>query len=185
MPARFIEHTEYACRLFQRLQGPNVGSQSGEAVADRLSTTERSLRMASVRQRDTSPERIIRSLLHRAGFRFRTSVRRLAGSPDIVLPRWRTVIFVHGCFWHGHDCHLYKLPATRTDFWRSKVVANITRDRNAIDALHKAGWKTIVVWQCSITGKSRLKSDALSRVLVAAVNGNTPMIEVRGQPLSS
>lgn len=108
--------------------------------------------MSSIRSRNTKPEIIVRSLLHREGFRFRLHVRELPGKPDIVLPKYRAAIFVHGCFWHGHDCSLYRLPSTRPDFWQDKIDHNRASDRRARDALLAAGWRVAVVWECALRG---------------------------------
>lgn len=106
--------------------------------------------MAAVRGRDTSPERRVRAKLHAAGFRFRLQRRDLPGRPDIVLSRFRTVVFVHGCFWHGHDCRKAKRPESNADFWNAKLDRNIERDRAALSALSAEGWRTFVVWECSL-----------------------------------
>lgn len=109
----------------------------------------KSAEMARVRTRDTAPELAVRSVLHRAGFRFRLHDRRLPGTPDIVLPRHRLVIFVHGCFWHGHPgCARAKPPATRAEFWREKLARNAERDRAAVAGLAALGWRTLTVWGC-------------------------------------
>lgn len=112
---------------------------------------ERSALMARVGQKDTKPELVVRRALHRLGFRFRLHRRDLPGRPDIVLPKYRTAIFVHGCFWHRHPgCRRTTTPKTRTAFWRGKFEANILRDRKATEALEAAGWKVIVVWECEV-----------------------------------
>lgn len=111
--------------------------------------------MARIRGRDTKPEMLIRRGLHARGFRYRLHAR-LPGRPDIVLPRRKAVVFVHGCFWHGHDCHLFRLPGTRTDFWRDKISGNRTRDAAVVLALHLQGWRTLTIWECSFRGKERL-----------------------------
>lgn len=105
--------------------------------------------MARVKGRDTAPERIVRSLVHRMGFRFRLHVRNIHGTPDIVLPRHRKVIFVHGCFWHGHKrCLRSKRPTTRLQFWNSKLDRNIERDERIRKILRRTGWKVLTVWEC-------------------------------------
>jgi DNA mismatch endonuclease, patch repair protein len=106
--------------------------------------------MAAVRGKDTLPERHVRARLHAAGFRFRLQRRDLPGRPDIVLPRFRTAVFVHGCFWHGHDCRKAKRPTSNTDFWNTKLDRNIARDRAALSALNAEGWRTFIVWECSL-----------------------------------
>ncbi len=105
--------------------------------------------MARVRTRDTAPEMAVRSVLHHAGFRFRLHDRRLPGTPDIVLPRHRLAVFVHGCFWHGHPgCGRAALPATRAEFWSRKIAGNAERDCAAEAALAALGWRTLAIWGC-------------------------------------
>jgi DNA mismatch endonuclease (patch repair protein) len=110
--------------------------------------------MSGIRSRNTKPEVLLRKALHAVGYRYRLNVRLLPGSPDIVLPKWRVVIFVHGCFWHRHpDCKKATTPATNTDFWTKKFAANINRDKTAIEELHNLGWRTAIVWECAIGTK--------------------------------
>ena len=105
--------------------------------------------MSRIRGRDTAPERAVRSALHRAGFRFRLNVEGLPGRPDVVLPRYRTVVFVHGCFWHRHaGCRNATRPSSNRDFWLAKFADNVRRDRRNVTALRKDGWKVLVVWEC-------------------------------------
>jgi DNA mismatch endonuclease, patch repair protein len=110
---------------------------------------QRSRNMAAIRSRDTKPEKAVRSLLHSLGFRFRLHRKDLPGKPDIVLPKHRTVIFVHGCFWHCHDCKEGLVVArTRADFWAAKRQGNVARDANNVIALEKAGWRVLIIWEC-------------------------------------
>jgi len=111
--------------------------------------------MAAIRGRNTKPEILVRSALHHLGFRFRLHVRELPGKPDIVLPLYDAVIFVHGCFWHGHDCPLFRVPKTREDFWRNKIGRNRANDQKAREALLAAGWRVGVVWECAIRGAGK------------------------------
>lgn len=105
--------------------------------------------MSRIRGKNTEPERIVRSALHRAGFRFRLHVKDLPGKPDIVLPKYRTVIFVHGCFWHRHPgCRYAYTPKTRVSFWKRKFAENVRNDRLARRRLARLGWKVLVVWEC-------------------------------------
>jgi DNA mismatch endonuclease (patch repair protein) len=104
--------------------------------------------MAAIKGRDTKPELIVRRQLHAAGFRFRLHRPDLPGRPDIALPKYRTVIFVHGCFWHRHNCRYFKWPKTRAAFWRDKIGANVLRDRKRRLELERLGWKVLVVWEC-------------------------------------
>lgn len=106
--------------------------------------------MAAVRGTDTAPEIFVRKMLFRAGFRFRLHVKDLPGRPDIVLRRYRTAVFVHGCFWHGHTCKRGKRPDANKDFWNAKIGGNIRRDRRNRAALRRAGWRAVVIWQCRL-----------------------------------
>jgi DNA mismatch endonuclease (patch repair protein) len=118
--------------------------------------------MASVGQRDTWPEICLRRILHRRGLRYRLHDRSLPGSPDLVFPRFRAVLFVHGCFWHAHDgCKFATRPSSRMEFWKEKFEANRKRDRRNYDALAVSGWRVLVVWECAI---KRLKEDELNRL---------------------
>jgi DNA mismatch endonuclease, patch repair protein len=112
---------------------------------------KRSYIMSSVKQKNTGIEVLLRSRLHRLGFRFRKNYEKLPGRPDIVLPKYQLAIFVHGCFWHGHEnCHQGRRPKTNTDFWIPKIDENIKRDLKKINAIKKLGWRVAVVWQCSL-----------------------------------
>ena len=125
-------------------------------MTDIVPAQKRSEMMSGIRAKNTKPELVVRSFLHATGFRFRLHRKDLPGKPDIVLPKWRTVIFVHGCFWHGHEnCHLYRLPKSRTEFWRDKIEGNRRRDELARVRLREAGWKILVVWECALRGKNK------------------------------
>ena len=117
--------------------------------------------MAGIRGKDTRPEMILRRGLHARGFRFRLHDRRLPGSPDLVFPGRRAVIFVHGCFWHGHACPLFRLPATRQAFWRAKIEGNVARDATAEAALRADGWRVLTVWECALKGRGRMPVEAV------------------------
>ncbi|NJD66936.1 MAG: very short patch repair endonuclease [Chloroflexi bacterium] len=106
--------------------------------------------MAAIRSRNTKPEIAVRRALHAAGYRFRVDSRHLPGRPDIVLPRYRLAVFVHGCFWHGHGCRRDHIPSTNPDYWRAKLDRNRRRDRRAREALRAMGWATATVWECSL-----------------------------------
>lgn len=110
----------------------------------------RSRNMSAIRGKDTKPEILIRKELHRRGFRFRLHDKRLPGKPDIVLPKHSAVIQVNGCFWHGHDCSLFKVPGTRTEFWLEKIGQNKDRDKRNSLALKAAGWREAIVWECAL-----------------------------------
>jgi DNA mismatch endonuclease, patch repair protein len=127
---------------------------------DVVDAATRSRMMAGIGPKNTRPELVIRRGLHALGFRFRLHDRTLPGKPDIVLPRWRAVIQVHGCFWHGHDCALFRWPGTRVEFWREKISRNVQRDREVEDALDRAGWRVLTVWECALKGKERIGTEA-------------------------
>jgi DNA mismatch endonuclease, patch repair protein len=119
--------------------------------------------MAKVRQRDTLPEMRLRRALWRQGFRYRLHDRRLPGTPDIVFRGRRLAVFVHGCFWHGHDCHKGRAPKTNREFWREKLDRNRERDRDAVEALQAMGWRVVTVWECeAITVATARVADRLS-----------------------
>jgi len=118
-------------------------------MTDRLSRERRSWNMSRIRGKDTAPEKQVRSALHRAGYRFRLHSRTLPGRPDLVLPKYRTLVLVHGCFWHRHrDCRFAYTPKSRTAFWNAKFDANVQRDRRTARALRRLGWKVVTVWEC-------------------------------------
>ncbi|WP_311721305.1 very short patch repair endonuclease [Sphingomonas sp. BK345] len=122
----------------------------------------RSHNMSRIRSRDTKPELLLRRALHARGLRYRLHVRDLPGRPDLVFPGKRAVIFVNGCFWHGHDCPLFRVPATRSEFWIEKIRANVARDQSAGAALEELGWRQLVVWECALRGRARMKLEDLA-----------------------
>ena len=128
-------------------------------MADRLTREQRSWNMSRIRSKDTSPELTVRRTLHRLGYRFRLNRRALPGSPDIVLPKHQTVIFVHGCYWHRHSCSNGKVvPKTRTDFWLNKFEANKRRDRHAADRLRRDGWRVVTILECHTSNIDTLQA---------------------------
>ena len=123
---------------------------------DKVPADQRSRNMAAVRSRDTKPERIVRSALHSLGLRFRLHQASLPGTPDIVLRRHRTVILVHGCFWHGHKCRRGQPPKTRTQFWLPKLERNRVRDRRQVKELKSLGWRVLIIWECESKDEAKL-----------------------------
>jgi len=120
-------------------------------MADVHSKETRSYNMSRIRSKNTKPEMLVRKFLHKNGFRYRLHVKNLPGKPDIVLPKYKTVIFIHGCFWHGHEgCKYYVVPKTRTEWWLNKISGNILNDNNAEAALIEAGWKINKIWECDL-----------------------------------
>ena len=142
-------------------------------MSDRLSKEERSELMSHIRSQNTKPEVALRRALWRRGFRYRLNVKNLPGSPDIVLPKHRTVVFMHGCFWHGHKgCKIYHLPQTNTSFWQAKITRNQERDQEVWRQLEAKGWSVVIVWECEL-GKARFE-DTVKRVEEEIIaNGET------------
>lgn len=138
---------------------------------DRCSKQKRSEIMSRVGQKNTKPEITVRKYLFSHGFRYRINVKKLPGSPDVVLPKYRTAIFVHGCFWHGHTCRAGHRPQSNTDYWLPKIEANIERDARKISELEKNGWNVIVIWQCEINtiGKRESKLSSLVEDIKSAL----------------
>lgn len=147
---------------------------------DVVAPAARSRMMAGIKGTNTGPERLLRSGLHRRGFRFRLHRRDLPGSPDLVFPKHGAVIFAHGCFWHGHDCHLFRWPMSREDFWRTKIIGNIARDRRQIEALRGAGWRVGVVWECALKGRARLSPGDVTHRCATWLVSKDPGMDVRG-----
>ena len=123
-------------------------------MADIISPERRSALMSRIHGKDTKIELEVRRGLHALGYRYRLGGAGLPGRPDIVLPKYRTVVFVHGCFWHGHSCYLFRLPKTRTDFWQAKIDANRKRDIRQLGLLQEAGWHVETVWECELRNLS-------------------------------
>lgn len=137
--------------------------------------------MSAIRGRDTKPELIVRRLLHAAGFRFRLHRKDLPGKPDLTLKKWNAVIEVQGCFFHAHDCHLCKkLPSANAEFWSAKLAGNIERDRRNADAISALGLRRLVIWQCALTGRTRLGEDDLKAGIAGWLTGQDTAGEIRG-----
>ncbi len=126
---------------------------------DTISQEKRSWNMARIRSKDTQPEKMVRSLLHRMGYRFRLHRQNLPGKPDIVLPQYRIALFVHGCFWHRHiGCKYAYTPKSRPEFWQKKFKANVERHKTVERLLKKAGWRVVVIWECELRKAAKLRS---------------------------
>lgn len=131
-------------------------------MTDIVDKATRSRMMSGIRGRDTKPEMLIRKALHAQGLRYRLHEKTLPGKPDLVFPKYKAVVFIHGCFWHGHDCHYFKVPQTRTDFWLAKIADNKVRDERQLQQLQKAGWRVLVVWECATRKNEQLSFAALT-----------------------
>lgn len=123
-------------------------------MADNHSKDVRSYNMSQIRSTNNKPEEIVRKYLFSKGFRYRKNDKRFPGKPDIVLPKYKTVIFVNGCFWHMHDCGRFVWPASNEEYWRPKILGNVERDRKNMSQLQKLGWKVIIVWECELMKKN-------------------------------
>ena len=149
-------------------------------MPDTVDKETRSRMMSCIKSKNTRPELLIRKALHRKGFRFRLHPKNAPGRPDIVLPRWRVAILVHGCFWHGHDCHLFRLPSTRRAFWEAKISRNRERDAEVCNALRDAGWRVMVIWECALKGRTRVDSDILIDRLCSWIGADQSAGEIAG-----
>ncbi len=137
--------------------------------------------MASVGQRDTGPEMVLRRILHRHGLRYRLHDRSLPGSPDLVFPRFQSVVFVHGCFWHVHEgCKFATKPSSRKTFWKEKFDANRKRDRRNYDTLVASGWRVLVVWECAIKGQKEDELDKLGKAVARWLKSDNRYGEIGG-----
>jgi len=145
-------------------------------MVDVVDIATRSRMMSGIRGINTKPEILVRSMLHRQGFRFRLHDKKLPGKPDIVLPRYHAVVFVHGCFWHGHECRFFKWPSTRPDFWREKIMRNRYLDHKSQETLISSGWRVGIVWECALRGAGN-NSINIAQRLTEWLRSNQPYKE--------
>ena len=150
-------------------------------MVDVVDRQTRSRMMSGIRGRNTKPEILIRKALHARGFRFRLHRKGLPGSPDIVLPKYRAVILINGCFWHGHDCYRFSWPKTRKAFWRKKIEGNRERDTRYLQELNEAGWRVCVVWECTLRGKGKLDDSVQKKRLADWLNLDKGSSSIRGR----
>ena len=150
-------------------------------MVDIVTPDVRSRMMSGIRSRDTRPELILRHGLHRAGFRYRLSPKGIPGRPDLVFPMYRAVMFANGCFWHGHDCTLFKWPSTRREFWRQKITANKVRDADVQSRLFAAGWRVLTVWECAFKGPLRAKPGDVIKQCSTWLGSSQISMEIRGR----
>ena len=149
-------------------------------MADVHDKQARSRNMAAIKSRDSKAELFVRQGLHRLGLRFRLHDRRLPGTPDLVFPKYRAVVFVHGCFWHRHDCYFFKWPETRAEFWQQKIGRNVNNDEAAIAELRARGWRVAVVWECALKGRHRLDGQQVIWSLATWIRSDRVSLDVRG-----
>jgi DNA mismatch endonuclease (patch repair protein) len=149
-------------------------------VADIVDAATRSRMMSGIRGANTRPEMAIRRALHRRGFRYRLHSPRVPGKPDLVFPSLRAVVFVHGCFWHGHDCRFFRAPATRPEFWKEKIAGNRARDAKVRALLSASGWRQMVIWECALRGQGAAAVDEVAGKVARWLRSDTSFSELRG-----
>ena len=160
-------------------------------MTDIMTPEQRTRCMQHIRSRNTKPEILVRRFLFASGFRFRVNVRRLPGSPDIVLRKYKTVIFINGCFWHGHtDCSLFRLPKSNVEFWKNKIERNRTRDQRVKLELRNLGWNIITIWECQLKPKMRLATlesliYTLNHIFLLNHRPHTYLLEEEGSSLAA
>lgn len=137
--------------------------------------------MAAIKGSHTKPELVVRKAIHAQGLRYRLHATELPGKPDLVFPRYGAVVFVNGCFWHQHDCHLFKWPATHEEFWKEKIGRNVVNDRRAVEQLHAQGWRVATIWECALKGRTRLDETKAMQRLAAWIKSSSETITIRGQ----
>lgn len=142
-------------------------------MADNHSKEVRSINMSHIRSTNSKPEEIVRKYLFAEGFRYRKNVKKLPGCPDIVLPKYKTVIFVNGCFWHMHDCPRFVWPSSNQDYWRPKILRNVERDNQSCKELESLGWKVITVWECEL--KKKVLEETMRKIIQQIVSEKQPI----------
>jgi DNA mismatch endonuclease (patch repair protein) len=136
--------------------------------------------MAAIRSSNTKPEMVVRRAVHAAGLRYRLHVGTLPGKPDLVFTGHRAVVFVNGCYWHRHDCHLFRWPATRQEFWRAKLNDNVASDERAIEALQRMGWRVATIWECALKGRTKLTDSQPMQPLIDWIRSGDQTLTIRG-----
>ena len=152
-------------------------------MADIVSKEKRSRMMSGIRSKNTKPELIIRKALFRKGYRYRLHPKRMPGRPDFILPKYRVAVFVNGCFWHLHDCHLFKWPSTRRQYWQKKLQGNKERDELKTERLLKNGWRVLIIWECAIRGKKRIDFDEVierTENFIKSSNSDIKFVQIEG-----
>tara|TARA_Y100001936_G_C15629560_1_gene435832 strand:- start:13 stop:474 length:462 start_codon:yes stop_codon:yes gene_type:complete len=150
-------------------------------MTDIVDPATRSRMMSGIGAKNTKPELVVRKLLFSSGFRYRLHNRSLKGTPDIVLKKFRAVIFVNGCFWHGHNCHLFRLPKSRTGFWENKITSNIERDARNRKVLAEDGWRVGLIWECAVKGKTAIRPEKILAKISNWLHSNNGTLSVIGK----
>ena len=149
-------------------------------MTDVVDPATRSRMMSGIRGKNTKPELLIRKALHGRGYRYRLHDKRLPGKPDLVFPKYHAVIFIQGCFWHMHDCHLFKWPSTRKQFWEEKISGNKARDERNITSLIDDGWRVLEIWECATKGMGRLTTEKIIERTAKWLEGRRRRAEISG-----
>lgn len=147
-------------------------------MADIMSAAKRSRLMSRIKGKDTKLEVRIRKALHARGLRYRLGGAGLPGRPDLVFPRYRAIVFVHGCFWHRHTCHLFRMPATRRELWEEKIGSNQTRDRRVADELYDLGWRQCVIWECAVRDRDDAQLASVANRVAKWLRGNRATLAI-------
>lgn len=150
-------------------------------IMDVVSREKRSSMMSGIRSKDTKPEMKIRKALYSRGYRYRLHSSKIQGKPDIIMRKYNAVIFIHGCFWHGHNCKLFRLPKTRTAFWENKINTNRERDRKVVSILQKDGWRIAVIWECSMRGKGKMDFEDIMDRLTEWIESDRRTLTLTGE----
>jgi len=149
-------------------------------MADIVSPKVRSRMMSGIKGKNTKPEIMIRKALYSKGFRYRLHNSKLPGKPDLLFPKYGAVIQINGCFWHKHECHLFKWPKSRKEFWHPKLMRNQQKDEENNQALEELGWRILTVWECALKGKERLEFDELISKISRWLKSDSESLEIRG-----
>ncbi len=153
-------------------------------MADIVDKKTRSRMMAGIRGANTKPEIAVRSIFTRLRYKPEINCRELPGKPDIVLRRKKVAVFVHGCFWHGHNCHLFRLPASNTVFWKTKIDGNAVNDRLVVRSLKRKGWRVLVIWECALKGSGRINLQRIEGRVIKWLSSSTETCQIRGKTIS-
>lgn len=153
--------------------------QEKAALPDIVDRETRSRMMSGIRSRNTRNEIIVRKKLFSRGFRYRINDRKLPGTPDIVLQKYNAIIFIHGCFWHGHSCTLFRLPSTNIQFWNDKISGNQKRDKLVIAKLRENSWRIAIIWECALKGEKEIAIDDIIERLADWIKGNRELLEIQ------
>lgn len=151
-------------------------------MTDVHTQAQRTRNMSAIRSKDTRPEMLVRRGLHSRGFRYRLHQKALPGHPDIVMAQHNLVIFVHGCFWHGHECHLFQWPSSRADFWKTKITRNREVDAKALEALRARNWRTVTVWECALRGRRKMPLNEVLDRIETVIRSGRQHEEIVGLP---